>query len=232
MHKWQCPLVRIPCLHSTRGCSSIIPRSDLQAHLSICPFEAFSGFLEMNDARLKSLISRAESLEEELEHMREHLKRMEGNVEAMGNMRRETSDGWRWREVGRMGLGDTPPSITPNHSDPQTPPIIYSSPPTPTPFHSSPPPVISSTSPNISILPAGGARPDLAPHHHRSIVAPSFGSHQSYADWTFSRLPGNAGNVGWEEVINGLRTLVIQLASGLDSMERRNEVCVHFLFYT
>ncbi|OXG29375.1 E3 ubiquitin-protein ligase NRDP1 [Cryptococcus neoformans Bt15] len=224
MHKWQCPLVRIPCLHSTRGCSSIIPRSDLQAHLSICPFEAFSGFFEMNDARLKSLISRAESLEEELEHMREHLKRMEGNVEAMGNMRRETSDGWRWREVGRMGLGDTPPSVTPNHSDPQTPPTIYSSPPTPTPFHPSPPPVISSTSPNISILPSGGARPDLAPHHHRSIVAPSFGSHQSYADWTFSRLSGNAGNVGWEEVINGLRTVVIQLASGLDSMERRNEV--------
>lgn len=95
-HKWRCPHVRIPCPHSARGRSSIIPRSDLQAHLSTCPFEAFSGFFEMNDARLNSLTSRAERLEEELERMREHMKRMEGNVEALGHMKEKramTGDG-------------------------------------------------------------------------------------------------------------------------------------------
>lgn len=50
----------------------------------------------MNDARLKSLTSQAEKLEEELERMREHMERMEGNVEASGHMREEramTGDG-------------------------------------------------------------------------------------------------------------------------------------------
>lgn len=100
IHKWRCPHVRIPCPHSARGCSSIIPRSDLEAHLSTCPFEAFSGFFEMNDARLKSLTFRAERLEEELDRMREHLKRMEGNVEGLGHMRRETGDDWEMERSG------------------------------------------------------------------------------------------------------------------------------------
>lgn len=174
-HKWRCPHVRIPCPHSARGRSSIIPRSDLQAHLSTCPFEAFSGFFEMNDARLKSLTSRAERLEEELERMREYMKRMEGNVEALGHMR-ETGDDWRWREAGRMRLGDTPSLVIPSNDNPnsQIPPIFSSSPSTRTPFHPSPQPAISSVHPSISVLSSGRTRPDLSHHHQRFLVAPSF----------------------------------------------------------
>lgn len=134
MHKWRCPHVRIPCPYFARGCSSIIPRSDLQAHLSTCPFEAFSEFFEMNDERLKSLTSRAERLEEELERMREHMKPMEGNVEALGHMRGETGDEWRWREAGPMPLGDTSSLVIPINDNPNSPipPIFSSSPSTPT----------------------------------------------------------------------------------------------------
>lgn len=162
IHKWRCPHVRIPCPHSARGCSSIIPRSDLEAHLSTCPFEAFSGFFEMNDARLKSLTFRAERLEEELDRMREHLKRMEGNVEGLGHMRRETGDDWRWREAGLMRLGDTPSPAIPSNDNPnsQIPPIFSSSPSTPTPSHPSPQPSISSVPPSTGVLSSGGARPD------------------------------------------------------------------------
>lgn len=42
---------------------------------------------------------------------------MEGNVEVMGNMRREISDGWRWREVGCMGFGDMLFFVIFNYSD-------------------------------------------------------------------------------------------------------------------
>ncbi|ADV24027.1 conserved hypothetical protein [Cryptococcus gattii WM276] len=193
-HKWRCPQVCIPCPHSGKGCSSIIPRSDLQAHLSTCPFEAFSGFFEMNDARLKSLTSRAERLEEELESMREHLKRMEGNVEALGHMRRETGDDWRWREAGRMPLGDTPsPVISSNDNlNSQIPLIFSSSPSTLTPSQASAQPAISSVPPSISVLSSGGARPDLSHHHQRFLVVP----------------PRNAGNLGWEEVTNGLKARI------------------------
>lgn len=173
-HKWRCPQVCIPCPHSGKGCSSIIPRSDLQAHLSTCPFEAFSGFFEMNDARLKSLTSRAERLEEELERMREHLKRMEGNVEALGHMRRETGDDWRWREAGRMPLADTPSPVISSNDNPnsQIPLIFSSSPSTLTPSQASAQPAISSVPPSISVLSSGGARPDLSHHHQRFLVAP------------------------------------------------------------
>lgn len=89
---------------------------------------------------------------------------------------------------------------------------------------------MSSAPPSISVLSPRGARPDLSHHHQRFLVAPSVGSHQSYADWAFNQLSGNAGNLGWEEVTNGLKAVVIQLVSALDNTERRNEVCVyHFL---
>ncbi|WWC64460.1 uncharacterized protein I303_107070 [Kwoniella dejecticola CBS 10117] len=65
------------------------------------------------------------------------------------------------------------------------------------------------------------AAADLA--HQRSMVAPSFGSHQSYADWTFNRLSShNMPNI--EDAIMALRDSVLQLAGGIDTMERRNEV--------
>ncbi|WVO21192.1 uncharacterized protein IAS62_002498 [Cryptococcus decagattii] len=47
---------------------------------------------------------------------------------------------------------------------------------------------------------------------------------QSYAEWASGRVSGNAGNLGWEEVTNGLKAVVIQLASALDNTERRNEM--------
>ncbi|OCF39085.1 hypothetical protein I317_07109 [Kwoniella heveanensis CBS 569] len=81
------------------------------------------------------------------------------------------------------------------------------------------------------------AAADLAhSHHHRSFVAPSFGSHQSYADWAFNRLypqgqgqgqshqPQDQTLTSLDEVISALRGVVIHLAAGLDTMERRNEV--------
>nr|XP_019044268.1 hypothetical protein I302_07552 [Kwoniella bestiolae CBS 10118]OCF23198.1 hypothetical protein I302_07552 [Kwoniella bestiolae CBS 10118] len=65
------------------------------------------------------------------------------------------------------------------------------------------------------------AAADLA--HHRSMVAPSFGSHQSYADWAFNRLSSN-NMPSVEDAIHALRASVLQLAGGMDTMERRNEV--------
>ncbi|WVR00288.1 hypothetical protein IAU59_007431 [Kwoniella sp. CBS 9459] len=84
------------------------------------------------------------------------------------------------------------------------------------------------------------AAADLAHSHNpRSFVAPSFGSHQSYADWAFNRLylqgqayglnQGNGQAQGQsltalDEVISALRGVVVHLAAGLDTMERRHEV--------
>lgn len=60
----------------------------------------------------------------------------------------------------------------------------------------------------------------------RNLFTPSFGSHQSFADWAFNRLSTTSpiSAAGLDEVIAGLRSVLIHLAAGLDTMERRNEV--------
>nr|ODN99961.1 E3 ubiquitin-protein ligase NRDP1 [Cryptococcus depauperatus CBS 7855] len=229
MHKWKCPLIRIPCPHSHRGCSSIIPRSDLTSHLSTCPFEAFSGFFEMNDARLKALEARTEGLESELDSLRAHLRRIEGNVEVAGRLGQATdanrSSRWNWTAPLVEPMSEAAANVStpradvaplPTSSSPRTPTL--SNPSTNTPVASA-----STAERSPTLNPPAAARPNLAHYHHRSLIAPSFGSHQSYADWAFNRLSGNSGG-GWDDVMNRLRGVVVQLAAGLDSMERRNEV--------
>jgi hypothetical protein len=57
----------------------------------------------------------------------------------------------------------------------------------------------------------------------RNMFSPSFGSHQTFADWAFQRLsdvPNGPGN----ELVLEMRAVLLHLASALDSMERRNEV--------
>ncbi|WWD19531.1 hypothetical protein CI109_103992 [Kwoniella shandongensis] len=74
----------------------------------------------------------------------------------------------------------------------------------------------------------GGVTPraaaDLARHAQAgSVLTPSFGSHQSYADWAFGRLSG-LSSASLDEVIDRLRSAIVGLAAGMDTMERRNEV--------
>ncbi|WVQ73093.1 hypothetical protein IAR50_002656 [Cryptococcus sp. DSM 104548] len=228
MHKWRCTQVLVACPHSNRGCSSIVPRASVESHLATCPFEAFSDFFDMNETRFKKLESKVDSLQSELESMRNHLRRVEGDVEVVSRVRRTSGGGLSWPapQVEPMSVLSTapesgsprpetlplPPSpspITPTLSNPTPGPA------TPTPAARNPPPLsFRSSLPN--------ARPDLT--HQRSLTAPSFGSHQSYADWAFNRLGGSNTGGGWDEVLNALRGVVVQLAAGMDSMERRNEV--------
>ncbi|KIR29232.1 hypothetical protein I309_01820 [Cryptococcus deuterogattii LA55] len=198
-HNPQCPIDRsaltMRSLRDTEqlvnlGCGTVLQRGLLLAHFRTCPKAIVTcqdgdcGLSEDGVHKMWHITSIQRSNEEELDRMREHLKRMEGNVEGLGHMRRETGDDWRWREAGLMRLGDTPSPAIPSNDNPnsQIPPIFSSSPSTPTPSHPSPQPSISSVSPR------------------------------------------NASNLGWEEVTNGLKALMIQLASALDNMERRNEV--------
>ncbi|RXK36970.1 hypothetical protein M231_05734 [Tremella mesenterica] len=55
----------------------------------------------------------------------------------------------------------------------------------------------------------------------RELFTPSFGSHQSYADFAFNRL-SELRNV--PDITEALRSVVGHLAAGMDTMERRNEV--------
>jgi hypothetical protein len=68
------------------------------------------------------------------------------------------------------------------------------------------------------------------------MFSPSFGSHQTFADWAFQRLSdiprnldggvGGGGAVSTDEMVLEMRAVLLHLASALDSMERRNEVYV------
>ena len=56
----------------------------------------------------------------------------------------------------------------------------------------------------------------------RRMFTPSFGSHQTFADYAFARLSETPRTVG--ESLDALTRVVGHLAAGMDTMERRNEV--------
>ncbi|WWC71894.1 uncharacterized protein I206_105853 [Kwoniella pini CBS 10737] len=248
-HHWICPKKNVACPHGTRGCPAIIARSALQTHLDACPFEALSGFFEQNDARLRLLEQRNETLQAEID-----LLKVEMQSSDVGR-----AESWNTRHTGNP-FGFSIPSTTDSTSpwlDLDHPDINFSaqevsSPSTPTthvqalsennnlnreprlaipanqsdqsnhtpttpnsPSHASP--QTQAAYPGVTTRAAA----DLA--RQRSMVIPTFGSHQSYADWTFNRLSSsNMPNI--QDAIHALRDSVCQLAGGLDTMERRNEV--------
>ncbi|WWC91595.1 uncharacterized protein L201_006541 [Kwoniella dendrophila CBS 6074] len=252
-HRWTCPAIRVACPHSNRGCPAIIARNELQDHLSNCPFEALSGFFEQNDARLRLLEQKNETLQAELELMKAEMTNMRVSDTSRLSRSYEGASGLgsaSWSDPIRQPGINMPspaqvPSSTTSPSTPltnaehsQTPAITNQSQDTtprlaiPTLQPSIP---ISNTSSPISPLSSSSTRytdalysgitaraaADLS--HQRSLVALSFASHQSYADWAFNRLSShNMLNV--EDAVQALRSSIIQLAGGMDTMERRNEV--------
>ncbi|WVN84967.1 uncharacterized protein L203_100104 [Cryptococcus depauperatus CBS 7841] len=220
-----------------KKCATILVFRDHIAHAGtgccddtdICDLCGEKCFFEMNDARLKALEARTEGLESELDSLRAHLRRIEGNVEVAGRLGQATDANrgsrWNWTAPLVEPMSEAAANVPtpradaaplPTSSSPRTPTL--SNPSTNTPVASA-----STAERSPTLNPPAAARPNLAHHHHRSLIAPSFGSHQSYADWAFNRLSGNSGG-GWDDVMNRLRGVVVQLAAGLDSMERRNEV--------
>ncbi|TYJ58444.1 hypothetical protein B9479_000650 [Cryptococcus floricola] len=233
MHKWRCTKVQAPCPHAHRGCSSIIPRADIEAHLTTCPFEAFSEFFDVNETRFKSLEVKVESLQSELESVRSHLRRVEGNVDVVSRVRNTSGGGLPWPAPQVDPIVPVPGRQSTTAPDSGSPrPEALPLPPSPTPVtptltNPTPGPATPTPARNPQRLSFGSSLPTTRPDmtHQRSLVAPSFGSHQSYADWAFNRLGGSDTGVGsWDDVLNALRGVVVQLAAGLDSMERRNEV--------
>ena len=89
----------------------------------------------------------------------------------------------------------------------------------------------NTTNPGANDEPTLGTNPLFSGITHRAaadinaarrvLFSPPFGSHQAYADFAFNRLPPGMSP---DETINALRRVVVQLAAGLDTMERRNEV--------
>ncbi|WWD03579.1 hypothetical protein V865_001633 [Kwoniella europaea PYCC6329] len=254
LHQWTCPQVLVACPHTARGCPTIISRSDLQAHLDACPFEALSGYFEQNDARFRLLEQKNETLQAEVDLLKSELV----SIRRTG----ARSPGWGheglWGIRGNAGLNHSTsqpalniPSAQHNHGtqmDQQnspstpvaqshntqvqppstdntdtTPRLTIPDPQAGQSAYSSPISLSSSPQNNGPFHDQGitaRAAADLA--HHRSMIAPSFGSHQSYADWAFNRLSSN-NMPSVEDTIHALRASVLQLAGGMDTMERRNE---------
>ncbi|EKD03179.1 hypothetical protein A1Q2_02628 [Trichosporon asahii var. asahii CBS 8904] len=75
-HKWTCPGVPTACPHQRWGCSTIVPRQDLQLHLTTCAFEPLKPYLEANHARLTSIERRQALLEAENLELKAQLARM------------------------------------------------------------------------------------------------------------------------------------------------------------
>jgi hypothetical protein len=229
LHQWSCPSARVPCTHTIRGCPAIITRSDLASHLKACPFEAMSFFFKTNDARIKSMEDKQESLAREVVSLRSDLQ---------GQRALEGTNGWR--SLGsahgsgarrNAAVANSPPPAP--EPLPPSPYIPNTSVEVPGPSHSLPssPPQWSNSPGRLDATgspPPNGFTPRAAADFaaSRSLFSPSFGSRQSFADWAFHHLtdPTPPTLVALEAVVGRLKRVVLQLAAGLDTMERRNEV--------
>lgn len=240
LHKWTCHAVLIACTHAPRGCPSIMTRSALASHLASCPFEALGAFFEVNDARLKRMEERQNDLSAQVDHLKRELNRTR-----QASMQRQAVE-QSFTGVSspldvailRGGLGPGGQTATPRSGS--------TSPTTAGPAVGTGGSSVGGTTGGISVSRAfstsigpGGLTTSMpssrsdersrppAPvlGNGRNMFSPSFGSHQTFADWAFQRLSDiPRGTDGGDELVLEMRAVLLHLASALDSMERRNEV--------
>jgi hypothetical protein len=208
-------------------------------------------FEQMNE-RNAQLSTEVNLLRSELRNVRGNLSVAR---QSLGSMWRQNVDEWYGPPVRPVERERATPGMDPENEGGQLPrttsslgpaPRIHTPPPLPGPGHdpSARPSESESESENDDYIPPE-IEPEslspLAPEHPnvtpraaadmnaatgRNLFTPSFGSHQSFADWAFNRLSTTSpiSAAGLDEVIAGLRSVLIHLAAGLDTMERRNEV--------
>lgn len=248
LHKWTCHAVLIACTHAPRGCPAIITRSALASHLASCPFEALGAFFDVNDARLKRMEERQNELSSQVDHLKRELNRTRqasmqrqaveqsftgvsspldvailrgvlapggqaGAPRARGGSNSPTGSGQGLAGAG-AGNGAAPAGG------------------------------ISVSRAFSASMAGGGLTTSFATGRYdersrppapvlgngRNMFSPSFGSHQTFADWAFQRLSDvPRGTDGGEDLVLEMRAVLLHLASALDSMERRNEVLVSSL---
>jgi hypothetical protein len=188
------------------------------------------------EERFERLEERNSQLADEVNLLRAELRDVRGNVsvarQSLGSLWRQNVDDWYGppvRPVERQtSPGLAPASLPAGGTTPRPSPRTVSrsdgeasiTEPLPAPVARRP------LSPLPNVTPRAAA--DMNAAASRNLFTPSFGSHQSFADWAFTRLSttSTTSAAGLDEVISGLRSVVVHLAAGLDTMERRNEVSV------
>lgn len=71
-----CPEISIQCSQSTNGCPWTGHRKELDGHTSICPYDSIKGFFAINNCRLSAL-------ESENSFLRQQLARLDSNLAAV-----------------------------------------------------------------------------------------------------------------------------------------------------
>ncbi|KAL1408620.1 hypothetical protein Q8F55_005433 [Vanrija albida] len=172
-----------------RGCSAIVARSELEAHMAACPFELLSGFFASNDARISALEARLDEQGRENESLRAQL----------WSVRREMyrpPAPWEYVAPDEAARGPEAPETPTLESVDGTPGR-----PT-TPRATRPPPLV------------------LTPDRFAPVpMQPSLSA--ASAEWVVGRLSDNEMR---DEAMVALRDCVVQLASWLQSSDRRNQV--------
>lgn len=186
-----------------------------------------SAFFIANDARFQAMEERQEMLIKEITSLRSDLQVERALAGANG-----------WRSVGSahpIDAGDFVPGSPTDAGIPLSDPSLLAENANPGRRGSTPhsPEIVSPIpSTNSRRVLSGPPPPGITPRAAadfaapRSLFSPSFGSRQSYADWAFNHLadPAPSTLVGFEAAVTRLKRVVLQLAAGLDTMERRNEV--------
>ncbi|BEI93722.1 uncharacterized protein CcaverHIS019_0601810 [Cutaneotrichosporon cavernicola] len=212
VHRWVCTKAPVPCTQSSRGCTAIVPRDELESHLKTCPFEALSSFFKVNDARFATLERRQEELSAENEGLRAQLWSLR-RTQIVPRSLRDGLDEPLLPTAQEPSL--TAPRSASRHESPSSP--------SPSATRMDPPPPIPVIYPAVATI-ASTSDP-LSPTREQVLHIPqSFLSpppRLSYTDWVLGRLlPPSAYSDGCA----ALRAAVIHLAAGLDASERRNEV--------
>lgn len=105
LHRWLCPAQPVPCTQSSRGCAVIVPRSELEAHLATCPFEALSPYFAAMDVRFAAIERKYDELRTENEGLRSQLWNMRRGMVIPRSL-------WGDDSAATMSLASDPPSPT------------------------------------------------------------------------------------------------------------------------
>ena len=183
---------------------------------------------------MKALEMRNEQLMTEIELLKAEMRGV--GVSRSSDVRQTFGDRWRAAglgEVGALPLLQTTSGVPPETGRvepvisavdrPRTSSLPANSNTSPTPHVPVPPaspPQVIFRAPHIDRLTTRAAA-DMSAARNRALVLPSLSANGSFADLAFNALPSDQPV---EATVRALRTTVMQLAAGMDHLDRRHEV--------
>ncbi|TFK73888.1 hypothetical protein BDN72DRAFT_813814 [Pluteus cervinus] len=210
-HQRTCP-ERVPCPHASFGCPYTGSRATLDnEHLPVCIYEAFEGFLKLNNARMMKLVEENMMLRSRVQSMESAMKVVKTEL---GGVKGTLGPWYRPTPTQHPSLAGPSTSSRPSQLNDYAGPDLVGGQTSDADLA----PYFAEYS-----LPTGQPRPT---HRISSSLGGQLHEHPGLLPRISTHVAPLNLSTSLEGSLVGLRESVVTLASSLDSMGRRNEIAV------